>query len=66
MRSFEKDFELARRRGERMHRVVTAGIAVTFTVTLAVIGCVVWVALNPETVAGRLGAAAKAFLEALR
>ena len=61
MRNFERDFERARRRGERMHRVVSVGIVVIFAVTLLVIRDVVWSMLNPEMVAGRLGAAVKAF-----
>ncbi len=66
MRNFERDFERARRRGERMHRLVSVGIVVIFAVTLLGIGGVVWAILNPEMVAGRLGAAVKAFLEAVQ
>lgn len=66
MRNFERDFERARRRGERMHRVVSVGIVVSFAMTLLAIGGIVWAVLNPEMVAGRLGAAVKAFMEAAR
>jgi len=66
MRNFERDFERARRRGERMHHLVSVGIVVIFAMTLLAIGGIVWAVLNPEMVAGRLGAAVKAFLEAVQ
>ena len=47
-------------------RVVSVGIVVIFAMTLLAIGGIVWAVLNPEMVAGRLGAAVKAFLEAVQ
>ena len=49
---------------DRMSKVVLVGIAVISCMTLAAVVAVVWAILNPETIAGRLGSAVKAFLEA--